>query len=155
MGSGSHSQALHPPMASLETLDWWEEREERTWTRTPDKGERPWSSMTESRRSGSAWSRIPARKVVKRERSPEPATPSLGSLRESPGLLLSPLHTIHGQVQSLKRKRSPRKPKSNCIQALRGDLGAHPGGAYLAIIWAGGSSGGPETCSVGNSEPGN
>ena len=88
-----HSQALHPRTASLEPLDWWEEREERTRTRTPDKRERTQSSRSESRRSLSPLSRTPPRKVVKRERSPEPATPSLGSLGESPGLLLSPLHT--------------------------------------------------------------
>ena len=94
-------QPLQPTKASLEHLDWREEErrkghdddpKERTRTRREEK--RPSSPQKTSPRKAARWE--------------NPAARSLGSLGESPGVLLSLLPT--SPVKKGKGK-SPRKPR--------------------------------------------
>ena len=94
-------QPLHPPKASLECLDWREERESRR--RVPDDDKEPKRTRQVERRTRSPQgTTLPPRKVVRRS---SPATSSLGV---SPGVLLSPLPVT--PRTSPRKRRSPRKP---------------------------------------------
>ena len=95
-------QSLHPPKASLKRLDWWEEREDRKHNTDTDQD---WTRTRRvEKRSCSHQGRTPSRKVVKKD--PSPAVPSLGSLGESPGLLLSLLPPTPSP-----KKRTPRRSR--------------------------------------------
>ena len=106
-----HGQPLYPPKATLERLDWWEEKEERR--RQPDDNkERTWMRWVE-KRTCSHQEVTPPRKVVRKD---SPAAPSLGSLGESPGVLLSSLPSTpktgpKKKSSQGKKVKSLRKPK--------------------------------------------
>ena len=75
-----HWQSLHPPKASLERLDWREEREERRHHSDTNLDRN--RTRRAEKRSHSLQGRTPPRKVVKKD--PSPAAPSLGYLSPLP-----------------------------------------------------------------------
>ena len=110
--------------------------------------------QTEVRISRSPRTRTPLRKFVKNEHSAEPATPLLESQRESPGLLLSPLHTTPELSPVPKKKRSPRNPKPSTTVSKPPEETSEPNQKEPACHYPGRRfQWRPEPCPAGNSGP--
>ena len=102
-----HGQPLQPPKASLERLDWREEErrkghddDSKEWKRTRREEKRLRSPHKTSPRKAARWD--------------SPAAPSLGSLGEIPGVLLSPLPT---SLVKKGKSKSPWKPTATVSRA--------------------------------------